>query len=99
MITSFITFLYLTIYDILELYIGVIFQIQIQLFVSDLYSMGGQFFFSALKEGEEIKFATEDDNERHMWVQAMYRATGQAHKPVPPKQGNTLPKSQGERYF
>uniref|UniRef100_A0A915JIC5 Uncharacterized protein n=1 Tax=Romanomermis culicivorax TaxID=13658 RepID=A0A915JIC5_ROMCU len=29
-----------------------------------------------------------------MWVQAMYRATGQAHKPVPPKQGSSLPRSQ-----
>lgn len=29
-------------------------------------------------------FASDDENERHLWVQAMYRATGQAHKPQPP---------------
>ena len=45
---------------------------------------GGRFFFSITKEGETFMFASEDDNERHLWVQAMYRATGQAHKPQPP---------------
>lgn len=64
--------------------------------VSELRATGGRCFFSALKEGEEIKFATDDDNERHSWVQAMYRATGQAHKPVPPKQ-DSLQKPSGER--
>ncbi|VDP27703.1 unnamed protein product [Soboliphyme baturini] len=57
---------------------------------NDLYPLGGKFFFSALREGEEIKFATDDDNERHMWVQALYRATGQAHKPIPPKEGTNV---------
>ncbi|CDW53396.1 protein unc h; protein unc b; protein unc a, partial [Trichuris trichiura] len=56
----------------------------------ELLSGGGQYFFSALREGEEIKFATNDDSERHMWVQALYRATGQAHKPIPPKVDSTL---------
>ncbi len=28
--------------------------------------------------------ATDDENERTLWVQAIYRATGQTHKPVPP---------------
>ncbi|GAU94345.1 hypothetical protein RvY_06135-2 [Ramazzottius varieornatus] len=45
---------------------------------------GGRFFFSITKEGETFMFASDDDNERHLWVQAMYRATGQAHKPQPP---------------
>ncbi|KRZ38070.1 Calcium-dependent secretion activator [Trichinella pseudospiralis] len=61
---------------------------------SELFSLGGKYFFSALKEGEEIKFATDDDNERHMWVQALYRATGQAHKPVPSKVDSTFSKPQ-----
>ncbi|KFD52566.1 hypothetical protein M513_06600 [Trichuris suis] len=56
----------------------------------ELLAGGGQYFFSALREGEEIKFATNDDSERHMWVQALYRATGQAHKPIPPKVDSTL---------
>ncbi|XP_003375187.1 calcium-dependent secretion activator 1 [Trichinella spiralis] len=60
----------------------------------ELFSLGGKYFFSALKEGEEIKFATDDDNERHMWVQALYRATGQAHKPVPSKVDSTFSKPQ-----
>ena len=29
-------------------------------------------------------FATEDESERTLWVQAIYRATGQSHKPVAP---------------
>jgi calcium-dependent secretion activator len=29
-------------------------------------------------------FATEDESECSLWVQAIYRATGQLHKPVPP---------------
>lgn len=31
-------------------------------------------------------FATDDENERQLWVQAIYRATGQTHKPTPPAQ-------------
>uniref|UniRef100_A0A1I7RHL5 Calcium-dependent secretion activator n=1 Tax=Bursaphelenchus xylophilus TaxID=6326 RepID=A0A1I7RHL5_BURXY len=57
----------------------------------DLYPQGGKFFFTAIKEGDELKFATEDENERHLWVQALYRATGQAYKPVPPKQSSITP--------
>ena len=45
---------------------------------------GGQFFFSVVKEGDQLYFATDDENERTMWVQAIYRATGQSHKPSPP---------------
>ena len=45
---------------------------------------GGKFFFNTVKEGDNITLATEDENERTLWVQAIYRATGQTHKPVPP---------------
>ncbi|KAL5015108.1 hypothetical protein ScPMuIL_009378 [Solemya velum] len=45
---------------------------------------GGRFFLNIVKEGDIVTFATEDENERTLWVQAVYRATGQTHKPVPP---------------
>lgn len=62
----------------------------------DLYGQGGKYFFTAFKEGDEVKFATDDENERHLWVQALYRATGQSYKPVPPKQSSMVPsKAQG----
>ncbi|ETN74319.1 hypothetical protein NECAME_13044 [Necator americanus] len=61
----------------------------------DLIAQGGKHFFTAIKEGDELKFATDDENERHLWVQALYRATGQAYKPVPPKQSTVAPKAQG----
>uniref|UniRef100_A0A914I599 Calcium-dependent secretion activator n=1 Tax=Globodera rostochiensis TaxID=31243 RepID=A0A914I599_GLORO len=62
---------------------------------SDLYNQGGKFFFTAIKEGDELKFATDDENERNLWVQALYRATGQSYKPVPPKQSALSTKVQG----
>jgi hypothetical protein len=43
----------------------------------------GRFFFNAVKEGDSVVFACDDENECHLWVMAMYRATGQAHKPTP----------------
>ncbi|EGT48715.1 hypothetical protein CAEBREN_31721 [Caenorhabditis brenneri] len=61
----------------------------------ELAAQGGKHFFTAIKEGDELKFATDDENERHLWVQALYRATGQAYKPVPPKQSTIAPKAQG----
>ncbi|CAI5448128.1 unnamed protein product [Caenorhabditis angaria] len=61
----------------------------------ELTAQGGKHFFTAIKEGDELKFATDDENERHLWVQALYRATGQAYKPVPPKQSTIAPKAQG----
>uniref|UniRef100_A0A1I7XIB1 Calcium-dependent secretion activator n=1 Tax=Heterorhabditis bacteriophora TaxID=37862 RepID=A0A1I7XIB1_HETBA len=61
----------------------------------ELSAQGGKHFFTAIKEGDELKFATDDENERHLWVQALYRATGQAYKPVPPKQSTVPPKAQG----
>jgi len=45
---------------------------------------GGRYFFSTVREGDQIVFATDDEAERTLWVQAVYRATGQSHKPVPP---------------
>ena len=51
-------------------------------FFSDLD--GGKNFFNLVKEGDSLNFATEDESERTLWVQAIYRATGQTHKPVPP---------------
>ncbi|XP_053377993.1 calcium-dependent secretion activator 1-like isoform X14 [Mercenaria mercenaria] len=45
---------------------------------------GGKHFFNTVKEGDNVTFASDDENERALWVQAVYRATGQTHKPVPP---------------
>ncbi|XP_046891035.1 calcium-dependent secretion activator 2 isoform X1 [Hypomesus transpacificus] len=47
---------------------------------------GGRLFFSAVKEGDLVSFASDDEQDRVLWVQAMYRATGQSYKPVPPAQ-------------
>ncbi|XP_058045590.1 calcium-dependent secretion activator 2 isoform X3 [Ahaetulla prasina] len=44
---------------------------------------GGQMFFNAVKEGDIVIFASDDEQDRILWVQAMYRATGQSYKPVP----------------
>ena len=43
-----------------------------------------KYFFKAVREGDVVTFATNEENERHSWVQALYRATGQSHKPTPP---------------
>jgi len=45
---------------------------------------GGKYFFNILKEGDQVVFATDDEAERTLWVQAICRATGQTHKPQPP---------------
>ncbi|XP_078727715.1 calcium-dependent secretion activator 1-like isoform X4 [Lampetra fluviatilis] len=47
---------------------------------------GGRSFFNAVKEGDTVTFASADEQDRILWVQAMYRATGQSHKPVAPTQ-------------
>ncbi|KAF2358074.1 Calcium-dependent secretion activator domain [Trinorchestia longiramus] len=61
---------------------------------------GGRFFFNAVREGDSILFATEDENESHQWVTALYRATGQANKPTPPTapqgKNSTFSKIQGD---
>lgn len=55
-----------------------------KLWISDAEVFGGKHFFNCVKEGDNVTFATDDENERTLWVQAIYRATGQTHKPVPP---------------
>ncbi|XP_046406237.1 calcium-dependent secretion activator, partial [Ischnura elegans] len=61
---------------------------------------GGRFFFNAVREGDSILFASDDENECHLWVMAMYRATGQSHKPTPPLtpagKNSTISKIQGD---
>ncbi|XP_026168144.1 calcium-dependent secretion activator 2 isoform X3 [Mastacembelus armatus] len=51
---------------------------------------GGRVFFNAVKEGDLVMFACDDEQDRVLWVQAMYRATGQSYKPVPPPQNKTM---------
>uniref|UniRef100_A0A5F8H182 Calcium dependent secretion activator 2 n=1 Tax=Monodelphis domestica TaxID=13616 RepID=A0A5F8H182_MONDO len=51
---------------------------------------GGQMFFNAVKEGDTVIFASDDDQDRILWVQAMYRATGQSYKPIPATQTQKL---------
>lgn len=63
---------------------------------------GGKFFFNAVKEGESVLFACDDENECSLWVMALYRATGQAHKPTPPvikDKNTTMSKIQGGMYW
>lgn len=50
---------------------------------------GGRVFFNAVREGDLVMFACDDEQDRTLWVQAMYRATGQSYKPVPPPQNKT----------
>ncbi|KAF0040446.1 hypothetical protein F2P81_006344 [Scophthalmus maximus] len=50
---------------------------------------GGRVFFNAVKEGDLVMFACDDEPDRVLWVQAMYRATGQSYKPVPPLHNKT----------
>lgn len=62
----------------------------------------GRHFFNAVKEGDSVVFACDDDNECHLWVMAMYRATGQAHKPTPLQsslnKNSTISRIQGGRW-
>ncbi|XP_053921576.1 calcium-dependent secretion activator 2 isoform X5 [Cuculus canorus] len=51
---------------------------------------GGRMFFSAVKEGDTVIFASDDEQDRILWVQAMYRATGQSYKPVPASQAQKM---------
>ncbi|XP_037956639.1 calcium-dependent secretion activator isoform X4 [Teleopsis dalmanni] len=60
---------------------------------------GGRFFFNAVREGDSIAFACDDENECSLWVMAMYRATGQSHKPTPPitqDKNSAISKIQGD---
>ena len=54
--------------------------------LGDLSSMSHRlprFFFNLVREGDTLTFAVFDETELHAWVQAIHRATGQSHKPVP----------------
>ncbi|XP_058794999.1 calcium-dependent secretion activator [Phymastichus coffea] len=61
---------------------------------------GGRYFFNAVREGDNVVFASDDENECHLWVTALYRATGQSHKPTPPisvaSKSSNLSKIQGD---
>ena len=39
--------------------------------------------FMAEKEGDQILFGCQEERDRQSWVMALYRATGQNHKPEP----------------
>lgn len=51
---------------------------------AELKAQGGKHFFNAVREGDTVTLATDEENERQLWIQALYRATGQSHKPTPP---------------
>jgi hypothetical protein len=51
---------------------------------AELKNTGGRHFFNAVKEGDSVMFATDEEQERQLWIQALYRATGQSHKPTAP---------------
>ncbi|XP_075258532.1 calcium-dependent secretion activator 2-like isoform X2 [Convolutriloba macropyga] len=42
------------------------------------------FYFNAVKEGQSVDFAAENENERTGWITALVRATGQSYRPEPP---------------
>lgn len=46
---------------------------------------GGKYFFRCDKEGNSVMFSVDDEMERQMWVHKIAQATGQSHRPVPPK--------------
>ncbi|KAM4733969.1 calcium-dependent secretion activator 2 isoform 1-T1 [Anableps anableps] len=62
---------------------------------------GGRVFFNAVKEGDLVTFGCDDEQDRVLWVQGIYRATGQSYKPIPPvhnknvncKEGHMKPSS------
>lgn len=59
--------------------------------ISDFAGLqGGQMFFNAVKEGDTVIFASDDEQDRILWVQAMYRATGQSYKPIPASQAQKM---------
>ncbi|XP_078273043.1 calcium-dependent secretion activator 2 isoform X3 [Rhinoraja longicauda] len=55
----------------------------------------GRAFFNAVKEGDTVVYASNDEQDRVLWVQAMYRATGQSYKPTPPSQVQKLNAKKG----
>ena len=75
--------------------------------LADEEHKGGRFFFKAVKEGDQVLFATEEELERQIWVNKLYTATGQSHKPIAPNLSavsvqphvNTLTRLQGGLLF
>lgn len=58
---------------------------------------GGKYFINAVREGETVLFACDDESECSLWVMALYRATGQSHKPTPPvSQNSAFAKAAGD---
>ncbi|XP_077299591.1 calcium-dependent secretion activator 1 [Arctopsyche grandis] len=57
---------------------------------------GGKYFMNAVRDGESVLMGVNDENECHLWVMAMYRATGQSHKPTPPTTSDTHHKIMGD---
>lgn len=58
---------------------------------------GGKYFINAVREGETVLYACDDENECSLWVMALYRATGQSHKPTPPvSQNSAFAKTAGD---
>ena len=68
-------------------------------YLPSLMQCPGCIFFNAVKEGDSVVFAADDEAESHLWVMALYRATGQSHKPAPPLtpsgKSSTIAKIQG----
>lgn len=52
---------------------------------------------NAVRDGESVLMGVGDENECHLWVMALYRATGQSHKPTPPTTSDTHHKIMGGR--
>ncbi|KAA3681724.1 calcium-dependent secretion activator [Paragonimus westermani] len=63
---------------------------------SNVLGLDGDFtasyFFKLVREGDSVMVATSTEVDRQSWVQAIYRATGQTHKPSLPNQTtSTIP--------
>ncbi|VDQ08532.1 unnamed protein product [Trichobilharzia regenti] len=43
-----------------------------------------RFFFKLVREGDTLIVASSAEIDRQNWIQALYRATGQTHKPTAP---------------
>lgn len=70
-------------------------KLTIYLNVSELE--GAKNFMNAVRDGESVLMGVGDENECHLWVMALYRATGQSHKPTPPTTSDTHHKIMGGR--
>ncbi|XP_045519638.1 calcium-dependent secretion activator isoform X10 [Pieris brassicae] len=57
---------------------------------------GAKYFMNAVRDGESVLMGVSDENECHLWVMALYRATGQSHKPTPPTTSDTHIKIMGD---